>query len=84
MSKYIDDIIADIKANPTTWNTRDWWVGIQKNKTDIWGYWNTAILSIIEVLEGNLPLPMTWMDKYKLEKAVGHWYKTIPFNHLKK
>lgn len=76
MSKYIDEIIKDIKTNPDSWRDQQG-NGIKKGDVTITGYGNTAILSCISVYVNYKEMPAKWYDNYRLERAVGWWYRNV-------
>jgi hypothetical protein len=81
MSKYVDEILKDLKENPETF--RDYkGCGVQKNEIVVAFYGNTRVLSIISVyIKGN-DIPLSYMDKWRLEVSIKKWYATIGLNIL--
>jgi len=81
MSKFVDEIIHDIRTNPDTWQDQCGY-GIKKDNVIVTDYGNTAILSIISVYVNNKEMTRTWRDGYKLEKAVSWWYRNVSLKTL--
>ena len=83
MSKFIEEIIKDLKDNPETW--RDVKGGcIEKDEILISCFGNTRVLSVISVFINGQDIPTSYIDRWRLEVAVNNWYKTIPLDVLKK
>ncbi len=83
MSKFVDEILQDIKDNPNTF-TDIGGNGIKKDNIEISGYGNTRVLSIIHVFINNKDIPKSWLDNWRLEVAVQQWYRTVSLDTLKK
>lgn len=83
MSKFVEEIIKDITDNPTTWSNYSG-QGVYKDEIYITQYGNGAILSLIRCYIKDSNVPITYKDRYKLEKAVTKWYKTINLSNLVK
>ncbi len=90
MSKFVDEIVKDIKENPETW-TRNWDNQISKWNILIrwfgnnmgWFYW----ISVVEVKIGNSASSATnwqlsYLDAKNLEEVFIWWLKNIPLSHL--
>ena len=80
MSKFVDEILEDIKTNQNSWsknNRAEHGRGIKKDNIIIAFYGNSPLLSIIDVYIDNQRMPLTYMDRWDLEKAVGWWYRNI-------
>lgn len=80
MSKFVDEILEDIKTNKNSWAKNHSWEkgkGIRKKNIIIGFYGNSAIFSIIDVYIDNQSMPLTYLDRWRLEKAVTWWYKNI-------
>lgn len=81
MSKYIDELISDIKNNPTTWKRyKD--DGIQKGPVKIRNLGGKPILSVIMVWINGQDTPMTYRDRWRTEVAVRNWFKIVDLNKL--
>lgn len=81
MSKFVEELIEDIKSNPKTWI--DYYgVGIKKDNIVIYGYGNTRMLSVTTVEINGYSVPTTYFDNWKLEVTIGKWYKKIGLNNL--
>lgn len=76
MSKFIDEIIADIKTNPDLWQDNEGW-GVKKDNIEIWGYGNTCVLSIVSVRINGKDMPTDYVGRFKLERTISNWYKTV-------
>jgi hypothetical protein len=77
MSKFVDEILKDIRENKNNWIKCDNGAGIKKDNIYICQHGNTALLSVVHILINEVDMPLTYMDKWRLEKAVGWWYKNI-------
>jgi len=79
MSKFVDEILEDIKTNKNSWAKYEGYkgTGLQKPNIIIGNYGNSAILSIAQIYIDDKCMPMTYMDRWRLEKAVGWWYRNI-------
>jgi len=77
MSKIAEELLKDIESNPDSWANHDGH-GIKKGNVIISQYGNSALLSIIDVeINRKEVRALTYMDKYKLEKAITKWYRTV-------
>ena len=89
MSKYISQLIEDIKTNPNSWRDYDG-RGIKKDlpiskpgsNIIIHGYGNTRLLSVIEVVINGNEIPISYIDRWKLEVTIKEWYKNINLSIL--
>ena len=81
MSKYISQLIEDIKTNPNSWRDYDG-RGIKKDNIIIHGYGNTRLLSVIEVVINGNEIPISYIDRWKLEVTIKDWYKNINLSIL--
>lgn len=83
MSKFVSDIIDDISKNPREWfATKKGMNEIAKDNVNIWGYGNTRFFSIIHIYIDGYDMPITSLDKYRLEVTAGKWFKNCPLDHL--
>lgn len=83
MSLFVDKIIKDIKENPLSWT--DWGgIGCANGNILVCNYGNTRVLSVISVLINSKEMPLTYLDRWKLEVTVGEWYKSVPLKQLQK
>lgn len=81
MSVFVDEIIKDLKENPTTF--KDYYgEGVQKDNVKISGYGNTRLLSITNININGKDIPTTYTDNWNLEAAIKNWYKTVSLNVL--
>ena len=79
MSKYVDEIIEDLKNNPESFS--DIGFGLKKEGIRLTDFGNGAILSIVNVEIDGREIPTTNIDCYRLEKAIKNWYKTISLSN---
>lgn len=91
MSKYVIEIIKDIKSNPNSWN-RYGDNGLKKDDVIIkdcgnghkyFFGWATSVVSII-INEKDTWTTLTWFDKYKIEEAFKWWMKNASLDMIKK
>ena len=91
MSKYIDEIIKDIKQNPTTWKRFDDW-GLKKdniiiaqcgNGSKFFMFWATSIAKVI-INNKDTTSSITFCDRYKIEEVFLWWMKNIKLEILLK
>ena len=89
MSKYIDEIIKDIRTNPELWR-RYKGSGLQKGKITITqtgnGHkfffgWGTSIVSVF--INGDTAYSTTWRDHYRLEQIVIWWNRNASLSMMK-
>lgn len=81
MSKYIDEIIKDIKTNPSTYKDFEGY-GIEKAGIRISQFGNTRMLSIINVEINGKKMPTSYIDLWRLETAIKWRYRTIDLKVL--
>jgi hypothetical protein len=91
MSKYVSEIIKDIRSNPNAW-TRYGSRGLQKDNIKIsncgnghkllWG-WSTSIVSV-EINNNDVPDHLTWRDKYRLEETFKWWIENASLPMMQK
>ena len=81
MSKYVSELIKDIKDNPTSWVDYHG-EGIQKGDVIIYNYGNTRFLSVISILIKEKDIPATYIDLWRLEVTIKNWYKIIGLKNL--
>ena len=85
MSKFVDEIIEDIRLNPDSY--KDISRGIEKGKIRVSKFGNSAVLSLIDVhvIDGMIErdIPLSYKDRYRLEKTLKHWYRTVSLNTIK-
>lgn len=82
MSKYVDQIVRDIRENPTNW-VRYGSRGLQNGSTVIHNcgngskflfLWATSVIQVF-IRRENTDFALSFWDKYKLEEAVQWWMK---------
>lgn len=83
MSKFVDEILNDIKTNPLSFTDYKGF-GIIKDNIIVSGYGNTAICSCIDVRVNLKYIPITYVDRWKLEIAIRNWYKNASIELLSK
>lgn len=81
MSKYIDEIINDLKKNPETYRDNAG-QGVRKGDVEVIGYGNSAVLSTISVMLNGHRVPSSYRDNFRLEVAIKRWYRTSPLTAL--
>lgn len=81
MSKFVDEILESIKKEPTTWKDYNA-CGVEKGNIKIYGYGNTKLLSICSVKINDKEMPVTYMDRWRIEKVISEWYRTVKLETL--
>lgn len=81
MSKFVDEIIKDLKENPHTFKDYHG-IGVQKGNIIVYNYGNTPLLSVISVSINKKDIPTSYMDNWRLEVAVKNWYRTVSLSVL--
>lgn len=76
MSKYVDEIIKDLKENPTEWRSKFGEVTKDQIKLLCFNF-NPPILSVGSIKIKGEDIPTTYVDRYKMECAVRKWFKTV-------
>lgn len=76
MSKFIDQIMQDLKQHPLHYKDNKGH-GVTKDEVTISQYGNTALLSVIKVEINGQTIPTTYWDCFHLERAVGRWYRSV-------
>ena len=84
MSIFVKEILNNIYNEKNSWEKDPSQGGIRNNRIKIYNFGNSKLLSIIHVKVDNQDIPLTYMDKYRLEKAVGWWYQNVELNQLLK
>ncbi len=81
MSKFVDEIIKDLKDNPKDYkvNNRS---GIEKREVEINSCGNIRAMSLIHILINDKEMITTYIDRWKLEVAISEWYRTIDLKTL--
>ena len=81
MSKYVNEILTDLKENPQTF--KDYCGrGVQKENVIIYNYGNTRVFSVISVSVNGKVIPTSYIDNWRLEVAIKNWYATVPLSVL--
>ena len=82
--KAVKEIIDYIESKKFQWCKTDCGTGIYNTvyniRINMVG--NSAILSICNLYINDVQIPITYMDKFRLERAVNKWYKTINLTGL--
>ena len=81
MSKFVNEIIKDLKENPQTFKDYHGY-GVQKDNVIVYNYGNTRVLSVISVSVNGKDIPTSYIDNWRLEVAIKNWYKTVPLSVL--
>ena len=81
MSKYVDEILEDLKNKPETFKDYNGF-GVQRDNLIISGYGNTRVLSCIRVHINDKWIPSSYIDGWRLEVAIKNWYKNSPLKRL--
>ena len=79
MRQVIKQILHSISTEPDKWEPYSClcsWDGIKKDDVKVGGVGNTKILSIIRVQVKDIPFTTSWIENYRLEKAVMKWYQS--------
>lgn len=77
MSKYVDEIVKDIKDFSETWKAgRN--NGLEKDDIIIFNCGNPRFISSILVKIKDIYVPLSYIDRWKLEIVVKWWYANIP------
>lgn len=87
MSKWVSEIIKDIKNNPTDWKPNSkTGISNQKLNIQIKDVYNSAILSVSEIhVNGvNMWTKMCYIDRFRIEVGVNRWFKKAKLNQLYK
>lgn len=84
MSIFVNELLNLIYNEKNNWKKCSNGTGIEKDNIIIKNFGNSKLLSIIDVKIDNQDIPLTYMDKYRLEKAVGWWYQNVELNQLLK
>ncbi len=79
MSKYITEIVADIKANPKSWKRYkedglqkdEIIIGLCGNGHKLFFLWATSL--VVVITNGNKSFGLTFYDKYQIEEAFLWW-----------
>lgn len=90
MSKYVNEIIRDIKSNPEFWERSDQW-GLRKKGSNItvdnfgngsiwFGLWFTSIVNV--KFDGVPTMGKSWLDCFRLEQTFKWWMKNASVNML--
>lgn len=78
MSVVIDELVKDIRNNPSSYTPKmEAFHGLKKEGVEIKLCGNTCLLSICNVYINGEPFPTTYIDRWKVEKAVSWWYRNM-------
>lgn len=95
MSKFVSDIIRDIKANPNTWvvinrsdiKSEEFHIcgpGLTNGKVRIINYGNPRFAAVESVYIDGGEIPTSYIDRWRLHVTINRWFKTIRLSHLQK
>jgi hypothetical protein len=82
MSQFVNEILNSIYSDRNIWKKYANGTGIEKENIKIFNFGNTKLLSVVHVEIEHQDIPLTYTDKWKLEKAVGWWYKNVELETL--
>lgn len=85
MSKYIDEIIEDLKNNPKSFKKdpgKGWGCGVKKDDLEVIGGFGIIIFPLISVYINGSSIPISYIDKIRVYVALKIWYKQIPLEIL--
>jgi hypothetical protein len=73
MSKFVKEVIESLKKTPENWIsiTKE---DISSDKIKIIGFGNSRVLSVIYLHINSKKMPITYIDRWKLEVAVKKWF----------
>lgn len=57
-------------------------VGIESGDVRIINHYNPAFMALDQVYIRNTQMPMSYIDTYRIHKAVSRWFKNISADHL--
>lgn len=81
MSKFVKEIIEDLKYNPETFKDYKG-QGVEKGNIIIKDYGNTRVLSVVDFIINGQDMPTTYIDRWKLEVAIQNWYASVSLKVL--
>lgn len=73
-SKFVKEILADIKNNPNNWCQNDR-IGISKEDIHLVGCYNGWLLSCCDLIIKGTIFNLTYMDRLELEKSYYKWLR---------
>jgi len=82
MSKYIDDIIKDIKTNPETYSIY-YSSGLKKDNIKITSFGDFRLFPIMHVYIKDISIPTSYIDNWRLGSVMKKWYKNVSLEQLK-
>lgn len=82
-SRFVKEIITDIKENPDEWRDNGG-SGLKKDRIEISGYGNSRFLATIWVHINGKWMPTTYFDNWALEVAVMGWYRNASLYQISK
>lgn len=83
MSKFVDEIIEDLKNNPETFSEYEGF-GVEKGNIKVFGIGCGALLSLVQLQINSNQIPTTYWDNFRLERAINRWYQTVSLKTLSK
>lgn len=83
-SKFVRQIISDLKSNPETWKRKDRNL-LQKEDIQLIGFTNDRIFSTVDVFinQKGCYLYLSFWDKFYLESAISKWMKNASVDQLR-
>ncbi len=84
ISIVVKEVLARIYAEPSLWKPRASyldWDGMELDGIILYQKGNTKILSIIGLQIAGKTLPLSWREKYLLEKAALWWYSKVKLSN---
>ena len=82
MSRFIEEILKDLKDNPETFMDYHG-NGVQKGNIKIYQYGNSRMLSRLRVYINGKDIPTSYIDRWRLEAAITKWYRSVSLDVLK-
>lgn len=89
MSRYVTEIVNDVRANPDSWEYEHDLDGIHKDGISLYGHGNTKLMSISKILAKDHDSfdyshpTMSYMDCYRVESALLWWFKNCNLDQIK-
>lgn len=80
MSVFVDQIVASIRQYPVKWKLNN--RGLACGPLVVSGVGNTKLLSVAHVRIDGRDMPLTYVDKWRVEAAVLWWHENVSLVHL--
>lgn len=81
MSKFVNEILIELKQTPESFKDYNG-EGVQKNNIIVYQYSNSRVFSLIEVSVNNKNIPLSYIDRWRLESGIKNWYRTVSLKTL--